>query len=132
MESAAELPSAAGDGAAGAPPASAQSDASLECAKALTLINATAPTKINLKEGNIEIMLNVLDGDVLKDLVRTLLATVKAQADTIDSINARCAAIEKLNPEEIATRVTDLENGLTNIAQNIQGFAEDPDPDAEG
>ena len=57
-------------------------------------------------------MLNVLDGDVLKDLVRTLLATVKAQAETIDSINARCAAIEKLNPEEIVTRVTDLGNGL--------------------
>ncbi len=132
MESAAELPPAAEGDAAAAPPASAQSDSSLECAKALTLINATQPTKINLKEGNIEIMLNVLDGDVLKDLVRTLLATVKAQAETIDSINARCAAIEKLNPEEIVTRVTDLENGLTNIAQNIQGFAEEADPDTTG
>ena len=83
MESAAELPPAAEGDAAAAPPSSAQSDSSLECAKALTLINATAPTKINLKEGNIEIMLNVLDGDVLKDLVRTLLATPPSAASSM-------------------------------------------------
>ena len=99
-----------------------------ECAKALTLINATQPTKINLKEGNIEIMLDVLDGDVAQGPRSHRARDGEGAAETIDSINGGARRSRTQDPEE-RHKLTDLENGLTHIAQNIQGFAEEADPD---
>ena len=43
-----------------------------EVEKALLLVSQTECSKLNLKEGSIEMSLNVLDGDVLKEAISVL------------------------------------------------------------
>ena len=55
-----------------APDSSPLAAAMAEVEKALLLVSQTECSKLNLKEGSIEMSLNVLDGDVLKEAISVL------------------------------------------------------------
>ena len=80
-----------------------------EVEKALLLVSQTECSKLNLKEGSIEMSLNVLDGDVLKEAI----SVVAKKAEDVDAELSRITPL--LGPMQASLDTLDQAAGALEI-----------------